>query len=268
MYTVIGSAGFIGGAISGELLRRGDTVFCPDRADPLLFSTPLGSVIYCAGVTADFRERPFDTVRAHVGFLTEILERSTFDRFVYLSSTRVYSRTPFTTEESVIPVSPSSSDDLYNISKLMGEVLVRGCGRPRCHVARLSNVIGLDLSSRNFVLDICREALSGEIRLRSDPQTAKDYIHVADAVDRLIWMAIGAPRACYNVASGRLLTHQTWIDRIVALTGCAVTIHEDGPMAPSTPIDTSAIEADFGPARRDPLDELPAILRTLEERRS
>jgi len=66
-------------------------VICPTR-DESLDGRDLGHIIYCIGITADFRRRPHDTITAHVTKLQEVLTRTSFESLVYLSSTRVYSR--------------------------------------------------------------------------------------------------------------------------------------------------------------------------------
>ena len=71
---VIGGAGFIGSHLLAHLEKSGYECFAPARDDASVFERELGHVIYCIGLTADFRQRPFDTVRAHVCFLAEVLE--------------------------------------------------------------------------------------------------------------------------------------------------------------------------------------------------
>ena len=146
---------------------------------------------YCIGLTADFRHRPFDTVTAHVGKFQGILQNVRFERLVYCSSTRVYDTSGIGSTSEVCPrsVNPNDPSDLYNLSKLMGESLALNGGRPGI-VARLSNVVGPDFESENFVPSLVRDAVRGRIELRSDPKSTKDYISVGEAV-RLL-MAIGS----------------------------------------------------------------------------
>src|SRR5687768_14738265 len=89
MITVLGSQGFVGRHVVQELEQRGLPYFAPPREAPLS-GTPLGDVIYCIGLTADFRSRPFETVEAHVVKLRDVLEGCDLDSLLYLSSTRVY----------------------------------------------------------------------------------------------------------------------------------------------------------------------------------
>jgi hypothetical protein len=91
------------------------------RRDDPMPEGPLGHVIYCIGLTADFRSRTFDTVEAHVCTLLDVLRRGEFESIVYLSSTRLYAGSDSTSEETSIRISPF---DVYNTSKLAGESLV------------------------------------------------------------------------------------------------------------------------------------------------
>jgi len=83
-FTVLGAGGFIGSHLLAHLRQAGHDCFAPARGDATLFAEELGHVIYCIGLTADFRSRPFDTVRAHVCLLADVLEKAPF-RFVALS---------------------------------------------------------------------------------------------------------------------------------------------------------------------------------------
>ena len=121
-FTILGATGFIGRHLVHHLHAANRTVFAPARGNQRLFSQALGHVIYAVGVTADFRTQPFETMESHVSLLGEILRRAQFDSFTYLSSTRVYARAVSTTETTDIRVNPSDPSELYNLSKLAGEV--------------------------------------------------------------------------------------------------------------------------------------------------
>src|SRR5450631_61417 len=71
-YTVLGAEGFIGSHVARRLAERQipHQTLTRDILDHL--DQPLGHLLYCIGLTADFRERPFDTVEAHVHVLSQI----------------------------------------------------------------------------------------------------------------------------------------------------------------------------------------------------
>ena len=89
MITVLGHSGFIGSHIVDGLKSKGMKVFLPGRNEDLRGKT-LGKVIYCIGLTADAKKKPFDTIAAHINKLSEIILHSDFEDITYASSTRVY----------------------------------------------------------------------------------------------------------------------------------------------------------------------------------
>lgn len=240
--TIVGHAGYIGSHLARLLANRGDEVFLPDRDDPRLFRKNLGTVFYCAGLTADFRTRPFDTVRAHVCHLADILERANFDSLLYLSSTRVYTGAGRGDEQA-----PLQAGDIYNLSKLTGESLCLASGRAGVRIARLSNVIGgAEESSQNFLHALAREAKAGKIVLRDHPDSAKDYIHVDDVVQMLMKISLCGQHSLYNLASGYRISHGEWVSRAVELTACAVEILPDAVRVDFPEIEINRLRKEFG----------------------
>src|SRR3954463_12246683 len=119
--TILGGSGFIGSALVERLAKIGLSCQAPDRGQKLT-GKKLGDVIYCVGLTADFRSRPLETVDAHVCHLMQIMRNCQFRSLVYLSSTRVYRKqSGAAQEEDMLSVDPSDEDDIYNIWKIMGE---------------------------------------------------------------------------------------------------------------------------------------------------
>jgi len=262
-FTVLGASGFIGSALVSYLEQEGHEVLTPERgASPDLWGD-LGHLVYCIGLTADFRTRPFDTLRAHVCVLAEWLEKGAFRSFLYLSSTRVYQGLERGWEGARLRVDPENPSDLYNISKLAGEGLCLDCGRPGTRVARLANVVGEDWDSSNFLTDLLKEARKGKITLLSHPDSAKDYILLDDVVPLLARIAQEGKRRIYNVASGRNLSHRTLIRALQALTGCEVSLDTRAPLQSFPPIDVHRIRDEFGFRPDDVLGRLPVLLARL-----
>jgi nucleoside-diphosphate-sugar epimerase len=247
-FTILGGRGFVGSRLNTYLRAKGYAVDSPLRQEPSLFEQPLGHVMYCIGLTGDFRSRPFDTVEAHVEVLRHVLKRADFETLTYLSSTRVYGDSARTDEDVPLTVRPSNPNDLYNLSKLTGEALCHASGRQGVRVARLSNVVGphMDPQSGNFVASLLREAACGHIVLRSHPESAKDYIHIDDVVMWLPTLALEGRSQVYNLASGTQIAHRVWASWIAQLAGCEWSVQSDASIQFSAAIDANRLRAEFG----------------------
>ena len=211
VYTVIGAAGFVGSHVVARLRANGVDPWCPARGDQGLWDRDLGRVIYCAGLTGDYRTRPFETIEAHVALVGRLIERADFERFVYVSSTRLYDLLSegTGTEDRAIPINPGNAEHLYELSKLLGENLTLHRSGGRGVVARLSYVFGWEEGAQGFLSDWLRSARGGrKLTLDSSPGFARDYIHVEDVAGALIAMAESdSALGIVNVARGETLSN-------------------------------------------------------------
>jgi len=266
--SVVGGHGFIGQAMVQALRAR--TVDCveteillPDRA-ALAAGPPKGGwgmMVWAAGLTADFRQRPFDTVAAHVGDLSRVISGGGVEGVLYFSSTRVYMRAAAANEAEALPTLPADPSDLYNLTKLAGEALCLSSGLAQVKIARLSNIIGPHESTRRtFLGALCCEALAGRIVLQSAPHSVKDYLWIDDAAGVLAQMATDDSKGIFNVASGRQIAHLTWAQALSHQTKSALEIPDHLPETSFAPIDITRMAARYGPARHDPLNYLSTML--------
>jgi nucleoside-diphosphate-sugar epimerase len=208
--TVVGAQGFVGRRLVERLSAQGQTPWTPAKGDPDLVTRDLGVVYYCAGLTADYDQRPFDTVEAHASLVSRILAADRFERLVYLSSTRLYDGLPKAEVDETEPLvfDPADPRRVYDLSKALGEnlTLMRTGGRGR--VARLANVYDWDDGAPGFLSQWLIQARSErDLVLQSSPAVARDYIHLDDVVDALIAIAGSEPPGVFNVASGELVTN-------------------------------------------------------------
>lgn len=255
--TLIGGHGFIGSHLARQLTQQGVPVQMIGRGDASWRDADLGRVFYCAGLTADFRTRPFDTIAAHVSFIADILRSARFVSLVYLSSTRVYGGAGSTDEQTRLSINPNDPSDLYNISKLAGEAVCLSSGRANVRVARLSNVYGGDTASENFLTSILRDALSkGHIDLGTDLASAKDYVSIDDVVGTLDAISRLGSERIINVASGRNTTHGALVEKISRLTGCTVSVKPGVPVQTFPPIAVARMTALVGGSRGNVLDHI------------
>ncbi|MDB5416956.1 MAG: NAD(P)-dependent oxidoreductase [Phenylobacterium sp.] len=226
--TVVGGEGFVGRRLVARLAVEGEAPWTPKKGDPALLTRDLGTVYYCAGLTADYDRRPFDTVEAHASLVSEILRAGRFERLVYLSSTRLYDGLPKAEVDEAEPLvfDPTDPRRVYDLSKALGEnlTLTRSDGRGR--VARLANVYDWEAGAPGFLSEwLIRARREKDLRLDSSPHVARDYIHLDDVVTALIAVT-GAPQpAIFNVASGQLVSNGEIAEvfetagRTVAFTG-------------------------------------------------
>ncbi len=223
--TVIGAAGFIGSALVERLRRDGLDVAPVGRGDPL--PSEAGHIYYCAGLTADFRERPHDAVEAHVTALSRVLREANLASLTYLSSTRVYQRAESGREDALIPTDPNDPLDLYALSKLTGESLCLSDPRPVVRVIRPSNVVGRT-SSPSFLSSLIQDARQGGlVVIRSSPDSAKDYVGIDDVVEALVRIPARAKARLINVASGKTVTNREVAGLLQGLFGVEVGFEGD-----------------------------------------
>jgi nucleoside-diphosphate-sugar epimerase len=215
MFTVLGASGYIGSHLVTELNKRKLEVWAPSKKSAKIFERDLGTIFYCIGLTADFRNKRHETIDAHVSYLSKILKIAKFDQIIYLSSTRLYLDQPNGYENGSFNLNPIHTDEIYNISKLLGENLVLGSDQEN-KVVRLSNVIGPSMGAENFIGSILNEAVNtGSVLFRTPPSFAKDYIWIDDVIEALI-MVSSEKKDIYNIASGTNFTNKQfalWLNK-------------------------------------------------------
>jgi nucleoside-diphosphate-sugar epimerase len=259
MFTVLGASGFIGRRLCERLRASGMEYFAPARDQPVAGRT-LGDVIYCIGLTANFRAKPLETVEAHVATLLALLGECDFDSLLYLSSTRLYRSSAGAAEENALVMAPLIRDDLYNISKAMGESLALNCGR-RARIVRISNVYGDDFASGNFLSSLIRDAVSqGRVILRTSPDSERDYISVDAVVDGLLQIASRGQHEIYNLASGVNVSNRALVERLHAITGCAFEFLANAPRLSFPRITIERMRAEFNFSGSDLLADLEDVV--------
>jgi nucleoside-diphosphate-sugar epimerase len=260
LITLLGGSGFIGSAIARRLTEQNLTFSSPDR-DQELAGSNLGDVIYCVGLTADFRARPLETVEAHVCHLLSILKSCEFQSLVYLSSTRVYrNQEGIAREADAVTVDGSNPDDLYAISKLMGEAAAMTCGR-KAKIVRLSNVYGPDFTSENFLSSIIRDAVSGhQVTVHSSPDSERDYIRIDDVVDGIFRILREGQNCLYNLASGTNVSNRQLIEEISEATNCRILFDPTASKVSFPKISIDRMQAEFGFQPSSVLQDLAHVI--------
>jgi UDP-glucose 4-epimerase len=185
----------------------------PDKSQRIDHGTHLGRVIYCAGLTSDYADRPYDSVEAHVGYLAYLIHHCDWDEFIYLSSTRLYDWTGLAevSESTPIVLYPGIPRSLYDASKLLGESFVLN-GRPgqSGKVLRLSTVVSGSAADSNFwskwlnrhLKESNSSTAEKTILTHSAPEVSRDYILIGDVIEAILTVLECGSSGIYNVANG------------------------------------------------------------------
>lgn len=260
--TVLGAGGFVGSHLVRHLQALGVPCAAPARDDRSWLQRPLGDVVYAIGLTADFRQRPLDTVQAHVCLLRELLAAGRFRSLTYLSSTRVYAGAAHAREDAPLTVDPQAPGDLYNLSKLMGESLCLHGGHAMARVVRLSNIVGLRSDPDIFIDQLLEEGrTSGRVLLRTALSSRKDYLWIDDAVAQLARIARSDATGIYNLASGEPVANAEIAALLEREMGYAVHVAEQAPLWNFTPVDMRRTQSAFAFTPRRFGDYFPDFLR-------
>ena len=269
IFSILGSKGFVGRNLADYLEARGHEVNRICRENEGVAPAHLGNVIYCIGLTADFRSRPFDTVEAHVCKLSRLLAAGKFTSLLYLSSTRVYEGIPPNTsaDETMTLQTKPSLDGVYNISKLLGESLCLSQNNAKVRIARLSNVFGVGQNPTTFLASVLSEILqNGIVSIREARDSNKDYVPLDDILPLLESIAITGKERIYNLAGGRLLSHGELAEIVGRLTGGSIHFAEDGVLRQFPQIDISRIRREFGYAGANLKEQLKKLIEAMRNK--
>lgn len=260
-FTIFGANGFLGSRLVRHLRSFDCDVLEVARDTWPVANQKLGHVIFCIGMTAQFRNKPFETVDRQVNKLCSALRNYKFESFLYISSTRLYGNNKTTKENSELKFRPDELDNIYNLTKATGECLCLSMDNPNIRVVRASNIFGLGTSSPNFISSILHEA-SGTRRLilRSARTSAKDYVCVNEVVEILAKIACSGQKRLYNLARGRNTTNQEIGDALAAI-GIDVSYADDSPEICFSPIDVSRVAREFYQPEIDLTDRIEQLLR-------
>lgn len=261
-FTVLGASGFIGSHLAAYIRSLGLECFTPLRGDPIVLERELGYVMYCAGLTADYSQRPFDTAQAHVCHLANILENAKFDGLLYLSSTRLYdSGSASTREEADLMLNPMNPRHLYDLSKAMGESLCLTAGKGRARIARLSCVYGDSVERAGFLSDLLVQALTHkEVRIDTALNRERDYIYIHDLVRLLVDIVTKGRRPLYNVASGVNVSNRELFRVLERCAGCRIIAEQKDDRTITPVIDVTRIKQEFSFSPSSVIDRLPELV--------
>ncbi len=241
-YTVLGASGFIGSRLTAALKKVGATVNAPGRGVDI-YSKPLGTIFYCIGLTNDYKDRPHDTIEAHVSVLNTVLQSADFTKLIYLSSTRLYDGLKSGSEKTDLALNPANPRHLYDLSKALGENLCLNYSKGRACAVRLSSVYDEGENASGFMPDLLRRLQKERtFELASNSGIVRDYIYVGDVVQSLIKLADSKESGIINLASGENVSNQDIVDALNGI-GCKITLSRETPRETPAICDISRLKA-------------------------
>jgi nucleoside-diphosphate-sugar epimerase len=250
-YTVIGGRGFIGSRIVELLKQNGASVWTPEKDDAELFTKELGIIIYCAG-HGDCENGFLKVFESNLSLLVKVSELSSFDKLVYISSSRVYMGQADSNELSDLFILSHDSRRLFNLTKLVAEeILLKS--KKNIIIVRPTNVYGLALDSPLFLPSIVRNAINnGKVDIYVSPDYAKDYVSVDDVAEAIYQLSVknNLQSRIFNIASGQNIKASDILKVLVRETGCEVIWHslvDNDDSFPITTIDCIDREVGFKP---------------------
>jgi GDP-4-dehydro-6-deoxy-D-mannose reductase len=212
------------------------------------------------------------------GHLARALGAHAPDAVVIFASTAAVYGAAFASGEALTEASPVRPLDAYGRSKLAGEIVLQDMLSQRCPVItlRLLNHSGPGQDERfvvpSFAAQIARiEKGLIESKLSvGNLDVERDFLDIDDVIDAYMDALTLADRAegfaIFNVASGRLRSIASILDRLISLTPASLSVERaEGRMRAAdiaaTRCDTSAFTARTGwRPRRDFEDTIAAIL--------
>lgn len=260
-FTVVGAQGFIGAALVQKLKQDGHKVAQITRESWPEIGAELGHVIYAAGQTTKFAQRPIETVQSQTSLPAKLLRSYKYNSFLYISSTRVYRSAISTHEGAALTVVPSHSDEIYNITKLAAECMCLALDNPCVRVVRLANIFGPFTNANNFLASILADAAhTGSIHFQSAPETEKDYVDLRTVLELLPKISLTGQNRLYNLASGQNTSHKQIAEKFEQL-GVSTQFEQFASIDKYLPIDISLLRSEFDLPNYQLIDELPNLLK-------
>lgn len=250
---VTGATGFLGTALTRELIARGaqvvrlmrvdaargalapDDLMLPlDDADALagaLAARSIDSLFHLAAISMPERAAadPAGTFAVNVGGTIAVLEAArrsgAIERAVFASSCRVYGPGDRPKAEDA----PLAGTSVYDCSKIAAEAACRAYAADFAlpiGIVRCGNLFGPADPQRDRIVPATIDALLAGRRpiVLSDGTAERDYVHIDDAVDACLRLAecVGAPGfagEAFNIGSGESLSIVELVRRLAAAAG-------------------------------------------------
>ena len=147
----------------------------------------------------------------------------------------------------------------------MGESACLSMNNRNVRIVRLSNVIGNDFKSGNFIFALIQEAVNyGKITLRQSLEFSRDYIVIKDVIELIENIALNGKERLYNISSGINISNNELLNHISAITKCDVIIEDSSQNLFFPVIDNKKIKKEFSFQVSSILIELKRLIKTYQ----
>ena len=176
---------------------------------------------------------PTKTIRINVlgtqHLLEAVRQAGSVRKFIFASTADVYQPQD---DPNVEDETPTGSFDIYGVSKIFGEGLLRHyrriCPEVTFIAARLFNVYGPGETNPHVLPDILANLAESDTLLLGNVEPKRDFVYVTDVAEALWSLAASAaPGTEVNVATGREYSVRDLVECIAELTGRSLTIARD-----------------------------------------
>jgi nucleoside-diphosphate-sugar epimerase len=264
-FTVFGANGFIGSHLADHLKKNHFECSTPDIRSDNISDKSLGHVIYAVG-NVEISGDASKMVDAHVCKLNQIISNSSYESLLYISSSRLYHNSSSTNEDSSMMINPLEQNELYNISKILGESLCLSSKKDNIRIVRPSNVIGVRAPKVLFLPSIIIDAITkNKIQLHSSLDSERDYIHINDLVKIIPEISLKGKNKIYNLAYGKNIKTKQVVDEISRITGCSIIVDENATKHSFPEINIERIKNEFNFKPSLFLDDLENIIKFYHE---
>ncbi len=229
---VLGASGFLGKAISTQLVSNGadvhgfssKTLNLTDRAAFGALDALAGSettLIFASAVTPD-KGRTVDALDANLQMAMNVgryLEGHPFGKVVYVSSDAVYPMS----DDVVTEASAVEPADFYALAKYAGErVLANVCGAAKIPlvIVRPTGVYGPGDTHNSYGPNrfISQIENDGKLTMFGEGDDIRDHVYLDDAAAAVVGLTAGDATGVFNVASGESRTFGSVAEQLQALS--------------------------------------------------
>jgi nucleoside-diphosphate-sugar epimerase len=117
------------------------------------------------------------------------------------------------------------------------------------------------MNSPSFLNDVITDALVGRIRLRTQLDSNKDYVHIDDVCSVLPRIALLGRERIYNVARGTSVSNRSISSILARETGCSVEVVPEAAIIQRPLVDITRLTRDFAFVSLSLEQELPKLVR-------